>query len=155
MANLNRVLLMGNLTRDPEVRQTAGGMTVANLGLAVNRNYNTKTGEKKEEVCFVRVVVWGKQAENCGQYLSTGSTVFVEGRLQSRSWETDDGQKRNTLEVVALSVQFMGRSKKTGVSAPKAEGPGGGDETPMEDFEKKESVPPAEPVGAGEDEIPF
>lgn len=157
MASLNRVFLIGNLTRDPEIRYTAGGAAVANLGLAANRTYSAKTGERKEEVCFVRVVVWGKQAENCGQYLSKGSSVFVEGRLQSRSWETDDGQKRSTLEVVAINVQFLGRGTKS--AQPKGEMPEGAPEgaepVPSEDFEKKESVPPTATAGAGDDEIPF
>ena len=112
MASLNKVFLMGNLTRDPELRYTQGGMAVANLGLASNRVYKGKDGEKKEETCFVRVVVWGRQAETCGQYLTKGSPLFVEGRLQSRSWETEDKQKRNTLEVVALNIQFLSGGKK-------------------------------------------
>lgn len=152
MASLNRVFLIGNLTRDPEIRYTAGGAAVANLGLASNRVYSTKTGEKKEEVCFVRVVVWGKQAETCGQYLSKGSPIFVEGRLQSRSWEGEDGKKNNTLEVVAVNVQFLGRGGKAG--EVKAEMPDSGEAMPPEDFDKKEGVPPAA-AASGEDEIPF
>lgn len=112
MANLNQVFLMGNLTRDPELRYVPSGRAVANLGLAVNRAFVTQDGERKEETCFVRVVVWGKQAENCNQYLSKGSQVFIEGRLQSRDWETEDGTRRNTLEVVARRVQFLGKPKE-------------------------------------------
>ena len=155
MASLNRVFLMGNLTRDPEIRYTAGGAAVANLGLASNRTYATKTGEKKEEVCYVRVVVWGKQAENCGQYLSKGSAVFVEGRLQSRSWETDDKQKRNTLEVVALSVQFLSRGSKAGAGAG-AVVKGDMMDAPADNMEEApgESVPPAGATAGGDDEIP-
>ena len=111
MANLNQVFLIGNLTRDPELRYVPSGKAVANLGLAVNQVFTTQEGERKEEVCFVRIVAWGKQAENCSQYLSKGSQIFVEGRLQSRSWETEDGTKRNTLEIVARRVQFLDRSK--------------------------------------------
>ena len=162
MASLNRVFLIGNLTRDPEIRYTAGGAAVANLGLAANRTYSTKIGEKKEEVCFVRVVVWGKQAENCGQYLSKGSAIFVEGRLQSRSWETDDGQKRNTLEVVAISVQFLSKGSKMGVSkgemhegVPLEAAQEGPEPIPPDDLEKSQSVPPAAHAPAGDDEIPF
>ena len=106
---LNRVFLMGNLTRDPELRYTPAGQAVTNFSIAINRNYTTQSGEKKEDTCFVRVAVWGKQAENCAQYLSKGKPVFVEGRLQSRSWETEDGQKRSALDVVASSVQFLGK----------------------------------------------
>jgi len=109
MANLNQVFLIGNLVRDPELRYVPNGDAVANLRIAVNRVYNTRDGEKKEETCFVTVVVWRKQAEACGEYLSKGSPVFVEGRLQYRSWETNEGEKRNVLEVVASRVQFLGR----------------------------------------------
>ncbi len=110
MANFNKVLLMGNLTRDPELRYIPSGAAVATFGLAVNRVYGTQSGEKKKDTCFVRIVVWGKVAEVCGEYLSKGRPVFVEGRLQSRSWVTQDGQKRSTIEVVAENVQFL-RSK--------------------------------------------
>jgi len=115
MANLNKVLLIGNLTRDPELRYIPSGAAVSSLGLAVNRNYLTQTGEKKQEVCFVRVVVWGRQAETCNQYLTKGSPVFVEGRLQYRAWESE-GQKRSTIEVKADRVQFLGRPKSAGDS---------------------------------------
>ncbi|MEE8259683.1 MAG: single-stranded DNA-binding protein [Nitrospinaceae bacterium] len=109
MASFNKVLLMGNLTRDPELRFTSNGSALTKFGLAVNRKY--KAGEEwKEEVCFVDITVWGKQAENCAEYLSKGRPVFIEGRLQFSSWETDDGQKRNKLEVVANTVQFLGQA---------------------------------------------
>ncbi len=138
MANLNRVFLIGNLTRTPELRYTPSGTAVADLRLAVNRNYTTQGGEKREETCFLTVVVWGKQAESCGEYLDKGSPIMVEGRLQIRDWETKDGQKRSVVEVVAERVQFMGRSKSAAASAP------GG-------------VPEAVEAGAGEadDEVPF
>lgn len=109
MANLNRVFLIGNLTRDPELRYTASGTAVTNLRIAVNRRYKTQSGEIKEETAFITVVVWGKQAEACTQFLAKGRPVFVEGRLQMRSWETPDGQKRNVLEVRASRVQFLGK----------------------------------------------
>jgi len=118
MANLNRVFLIGNLTRTPELRYTPSGTAVADLRLAVNRNYTTQGGEKREETCFLTVVVWGKQAESCGEYLDKGSPIMVEGRLQTRDWETKDGQKRSVVEVVAERVQFMGRSKSAAASAP-------------------------------------
>jgi single-strand DNA-binding protein len=110
MASLNKVLLMGNLTRDPELRYIPNGSAVASFTVACNRTYKLPSGEKKEEVSFIRVVVWGKTAENCSEYLKKGSGVFVEGRLQSRSWEAQDGTKRSMTEVVALNVQFLGRS---------------------------------------------
>lgn len=112
MANLNQVFLIGRLTRDPELRYVPSGRAVANLGLATSQTFTTQAGEKKEEVCFVRVVVWGKQAENCSQYLNKGSQICVEGRLQSRSWEAEDGTKRNTLEVVARRIQFLDKIGK-------------------------------------------
>lgn len=108
MANLNKVFLIGNLTRDPELRYTPGGTAVANLGLAVNRRFKDSSGELKEEVCFLTVTVWDKQAEACCQYLEKGRPVFVEGVLQSRFWETNDGQKRSAIDVRAERVQFLG-----------------------------------------------
>jgi len=115
MASFNKVLLMGNLTKDPELRYTPQGTAVANLRLAVNRKYRDRNQEMKEEVCFITAVVWDKQAETCNQYLHKGSPIFVEGRLQSRSWEDNAGQKRNVIEVRAERVQFLGRAPaKTG-----------------------------------------
>jgi len=115
MTSFNKVILMGNLTRDPELRYNPNGTAVASFSIALSRKY--KQGEEfKEEVSYIDIVVWGKQAENCGQYLSKGRGVLVEGRLQQRRWETDDGQKRNKVEVVANSVQFM--PKKQAGSEP-------------------------------------
>lgn len=110
MANLNKVFLIGNLTRDPQLRYAPSGTAVATIGLATNRNFTTQSGEKKQETCFVNIVVWGKQAEACNQYLSKGSPVFIEGRLQYRSWAAPDGQKRSVLEVRADRVQFLSRA---------------------------------------------
>lgn len=108
----NKVILIGNLTRDPELRYTPQGTSVCNFGLAVNRKY--KQGEEmKEEVTFINIVVFGKQADTCGQYLNKGSSVLVEGRLQERRWETDDGQKRSKHEVVAQNIRFMSRKQGT------------------------------------------
>lgn len=100
MANLNKVILLGNLTRDPEMRFSKDGTAIANFGLAVNRG---------SEVCFIDIVTFGRQAETVGEYVAKGSLVLVEGRLQWRSWETDDGQRRTKHEVVANTVQFMPR----------------------------------------------
>ena len=122
MASLNKVLLIGNLTRPPELRYTPSGTAVADLRLAVNRNYTTQSGERREEACFLTVIVWGKQAESCGEYLDKGSEVFVEGRLQVRDWEGKDGQKRTATEVVAERVQFMSRTKGGASRAPAAVG---------------------------------
>lgn len=130
MASFNKVLLMGNLTRDPELRFTSNGSALAKFGLAVNRKY--KAGEEwKEDVCFVDITVWGKQGENCAEYLSKGRPVFIEGRLQFSSWESDDGQKRNKLEVVANTVQFLGQA---GGGKP-------GMQPDMEDAPVKDDIP--------------
>ncbi len=106
MAGFNKVILLGNLTRNPELRYTPNGTPVASFGLAVSRRFK-QGDELKEEVCFIDIVVFGKQAEHCGQYLSKGHGVIVEGRLQQRRWETEDGQKRSKHEVVAQSVTFL------------------------------------------------
>jgi single-strand DNA-binding protein len=113
MASLNKVLLIGNLTRDPELRYTPQGTAVANLRLAVNRRFKSKTNELKEETCFITAVVWNKMAESCNQFLHKGSPVFIEGRLQSRSWEdTASGKNRTVIEVRAERVQFLGKAEK-------------------------------------------
>ena len=114
MASFNKVLIIGNLTRDPEVRHTPKGTAVGDLGLAINTTYRTADGSDKEEVCYVDVVVWGRQAESCKDYLSKGSPVFIEGRLQLDQWETPDGAKKSKLRVRAERVQFLGRFKPTG-----------------------------------------
>jgi len=133
MANLNKVFLIGNLTRDPELRYIPSGTAVATFTVASGRAYTLASGEKREETCFVRVVSWARQAELCGEYLTKGSPVFVEGRLQSRSWETPEGQKRTTLEVVAQNVQFLGRTKggpARGEAAPERAAQPAGPEEP-------------------------
>lgn len=112
MASLNKVLLIGNLTKDPELRYTPQGTAVVNLRMAVNRRFKDKTGAQKDEACFITVVVWDKQAEICNQYLQKGRPVFIEGRLQSRSWQDNAGQKRNVVEVRAERVQFLGYSQQ-------------------------------------------
>lgn len=114
MANFNKVIVMGNLTRDPDLRYTPSGAPVCNFDLAVNRSYTTQAGERKDEVCYITIVVWGKQAESCGEYLRKGRAALVEGHLQQRSWETPDGQKRSKYEVVAERVLFVGERRETG-----------------------------------------
>ena len=145
MASFNKVFLMGNLTRDPELRYVPSGTPVATFGLATNRVYTTASGEKKEEVCFVTVVVWGKQAESCSQYLSKGSLCLVEGRLVYRTWE-QEGAKRSTLEVRADRVQFLGKK--------------GGTPQTLESAEREEEHLSEEPVTENiqeskTDEVPF
>ena len=125
MSSLNRVMLIGNLTRDPEVRTTPKGVSVADLGLAMNRVYTTDGGEKREEVTFADVVVWGTVAENAGRYLSKGRSVFVEGRLQLDTWQDkESGQNRQRLRVVAERLQYLGG----GVGAAAGRGEPGGNE---------------------------
>jgi single-strand DNA-binding protein len=113
MASMNKVFLIGNLTRDPELRYTPSGAAVASFGLAVNRKYK-QGDELKEDTCFVDITVWNKQAETCTEYLSKGSPVLIEGRLSYRAWESDDGQKRSKLDVVAVNVQFLTKSGSGG-----------------------------------------
>jgi len=144
MASLNKVFMIGNLTRDPELRYVPSGAPVATFGLAVNRTFVTQQGDKKDEVCFVRIVVFGKQAESCSQYLMKGRPVFIEGRLQYRTWE-QEGQKRSTLDIVADRVQFLGSPGK----------PGSGSEE-MHDAQKEKFTeePPVDNVKP-EEEAPF
>ena len=108
MATLNKVFLIGNLTRDPELKYITSGVGVTKFGLAVNRTYNSPDGEKKEDTCFVDITAWDKLAEVCAEHLSKGRLVLVEGRLQYQSWKDEDGTKRSKLEVVAQNVQFLG-----------------------------------------------
>jgi len=113
MASLNKVFLIGNLTRDPELRYTPNGTAVADLGLAVNREFASREGDRKTETCFVDIVVWQKIAESCKEYLSKGSPVFIEGRLQLDTWENKQGEKRSKMRVVAERVQFLGSGQRS------------------------------------------
>jgi single-strand DNA-binding protein len=143
MASLNKVLLMGNLTRPPELRYTPSGAAVADMRLAVSRNYTTQSGEKRDETAFLTVIAWGKTAENCSEYLDKGSQILVEGRIQTRDWEGKDGQKRSATEIVAERVQFISRLKSggggAGAPAPVGAPQGFSDETP----------------GGSDDDVPF
>ncbi len=132
MANYNKIVLLGNLTRDPELRYIPSGTAVANFGLATNRRY--KQGEEwKEETCFIDIVVFGRQAETCSEYLNKGSLVFIDGRLKFRKWESKDGQTISKHEVVANMVQFM-PSSRGGADTPPSPDEGAspeGSETPF------------------------
>jgi single-strand DNA-binding protein len=160
MANLNKVFLMGNLTRDPELRYIPSGTAVADFSIAINRFFKNKEGTKTEDTCFVRVVVWANQAESCAKYLSKGRPVFIEGRLQSRSWEDKDGQKRSAMEVVAERVQFLGSAQGSGSNTAMA---GETKEAPMPEIQIDEKEEPKaktsstekNPDKSGEDEVPF
>lgn len=167
MASLNKVLLIGNLTRDPELKYIPNGSAVAQFSIAVNRVYKLQTGEKKEEVCFVRIVVWGKIGENCAEYLKKGSPVFVEGRLQNRSWDDQQGQKKSITEVIAQNVQFLGRSgaaqgSYSGSGPTSAFGSGGyegsshsGGKEPLEEISLDSPPMDGPPDGDGNDVVPF
>ncbi|MFN2476950.1 MAG: single-stranded DNA-binding protein [Chthoniobacterales bacterium] len=164
MASFNKVILLGNLTRDPEVRYTPKGSAVADLGIAVNRQYTLDNGEKREEVTFVDVTFWGRTAEIAGEYLKKGRPVFIEGRLQLDTWDDkQSGQKRSKLKVIGENMQLLG-----GRGAP---GEGGGDE-PMggsssggygggggqsSQRPSRSSTPPPRPGPSepDDDEIPF
>jgi single-strand DNA-binding protein len=159
MANLNKVMLIGNLTRDPEVKYTPKGTAVAELGLAVNRIYSAENGEKREETTFVDVTLWGRTAEIAGEYLKKGRPVFIEGRLQLDTWDDKQtGQKRSKLKVVGEGIQLLG-------SRGGGEGGGGGGE-PMGEpsggpprsrpAAPPKQKPPADPdLEPEEDDIPF
>lgn len=108
MPALNKVFIMGNLTREPVLKYTPRGSAICELGVAVNRRYTTESGEQKDEVCFVDVDVWSRQAEYCGKYLQKGAPIFLEGRLRTDSWEDKEGKKRSRLKVTAERVQFLG-----------------------------------------------
>ena len=157
MASYNKVLLLGNCTRDPEVRYTPKGTAVAELGLAVNRVYTSDNGEKREETTFVDVTLWGRQAEVAGEYLKKGNPVFIEGRLQLDSWEDKtSGQKRSKLKVVGEMMQLLGGKRESG------EGGGSGPSSRPATGSSQRSAPaqpkkePADPdLEPEEDDIPF
>lgn len=121
MANLNRVFLIGRLTRDPELRYTQSGVAICEFRLANNRSWTAPDGTKKEENLFVDVTVWKKQAEFCAEFLKKGRQVFVEGRLKFDEWEGPDGQKRSKLSVTAQNVQFLD-SRGSGEGGGSAQG---------------------------------
>jgi single-strand DNA-binding protein len=151
VASLNKVLLMGNLTRDPEVRHTPKGTAVGDLAMAINMTYKAQDGTEKEEVCYVDVVVWGRQAETCRDYLTKGAPVFVEGRLQLDQWEGPEGEKKSRMRVRADRVQFLSRSGGGGgARGPRSDGAGGG--APSEGGAPKQASPPRD---LPEDDVPF
>lgn len=146
MASLNKVFLMGNLTRDPELRYTPAGLAVASFGIAINRAWTAKTGEQKEEVCYVDINIFGRRAEVVGEYFSKGNPIFIEGRLQFNQWETKDGQKRSTLRVVADNFQFIGGTAKR---------PAEGASTVSKEGKPPEEIPEDINLDINNEEIPF
>lgn len=140
MANLNRVSLIGRLTKDPEIRYIPSGAAVASFDIAVNRSYKDKANNWQEETMFIRINLWGKQAEHANENFSKGKEVFVEGYLRQRSWETQDGQKRSTIEVTANTLVPIERvSRGTGAQSGGA-------------TSQESQVPPVEESG---DDVPF
>lgn len=145
--SVNKVLLIGRLGNNPEIRYTNTGTAVANFNLATSENWNDKSGQRQERTEWHRVVVWGKLAELCEKYLSKGRQCFVEGRLQTRSWDDKDGNKRYTTEIVASTIQFLGGNAQPGASA----GAGAG----MSDNGPVPEMSGAPESSFTEDEIPF
>jgi len=164
MASLNKIMLIGNVTRDPELKYTPKGSAVADLGLAVNRTYTNNNNEKVEETTFVDVELWGRLAEIAGEYAKKGRSIFIEGRLRMDSWEDKaSGQKRSRLKVVGEGLQLLGGNRPGG-----APGGGGGDyENDGPPAQKSYSKPPQQqnrpapsrpappPLEAEDDDIPF
>jgi single-strand DNA-binding protein len=147
MASFNKVILLGNLTRDPEVRYTPKGTAVTEIGMAMNRNYTAENGEKREETTFVDVTLWGRTAEIAGEYLKKGRPVFIEGRLQLDTWDDkQSGQKRSKLKVVGEGLQLIGGRPGSGSGAGFEERPAQANAT---------APPRPAPVNPDEDEIPF
>ncbi|MBN2059162.1 MAG: single-stranded DNA-binding protein [Deltaproteobacteria bacterium] len=139
MASVNKVILVGNLGSDPEIRYTPSGTAVANFSLATNEQWTNKNGEKEEKTEWHKVVAWARLGEICGEYLKKGSPVYIEGRLQTRAWEDREGVKRYTTEIVAQAMQMLGSSRREGGEAGSSE----------------ERYPVEEPVSIPEDDIPF
>ena len=149
MASFNKVILVGNLTRDPELRYTPKGMAIAKIGLAVNRNWTSESGEKKEEVTFVDVDIFGRTAENVAQYMKKGRPILIEGRLKLDQWDDKQtGQKRSKLGVVAEVAQFLG--------SPTGGGEGGGEAPRRPAAPSAPSAPSPEPdAPPPDDDVPF
>ena len=154
MANLNRVFLIGNLTRDPEIRYIPSGKAVADLNMAINRKYRTTSGEFKEETCYVGVVAWERQAETAGEYLKKGSAILVEGSLRYEQWEKD-GEKKSMLKVNAVRIQFLDRLKRP--AEPSAASEAGQPQGAPPAAASEPSEPSAAPgEGKGDDDnLPF
>jgi len=154
--NINRVIVTGNLTADPELRSTSGGQSVCSLRIAVNGRRRNSAGDWEDKPNYFNVTVWGPQGENCQRYLSKGRPVAIDGRLDWREYETRDGQRRQTVDIIADSVQFLGGRDDAGAgngfSGPSASVAGGGD-VPIDDRDFQSA--PAAPVSTADDDIPF
>ncbi|MDX2009958.1 MAG: single-stranded DNA-binding protein [Myxococcaceae bacterium] len=154
---VNKVILIGNLGKDPEVRFTPSGAAVANFNIATNESWTDKSGQKQERTEWHRIVVWGKLAELCGEYLKKGRQCYVEGRLQTREWTDKEGKKNYTTEVVAQTVQFLGGGpgRADGGSMGGGMGGGGGRRDDFGGAPPDDMGGPPPPSGPGGDDIPF
>lgn len=155
MANVNKVILIGNVTRDPEVKFTSKGSAVTDIGLAINRNYTLDNGEKREETTFVDVELWGRLAEIAGEYAKKGRPLYIEGRLRMDTWEDKaSGQKRSRMKVVGENLQLLG-GRAEGGSRPA----GGGEHESLEAPAPRRTAPPSRPAPSSssepDDDIPF
>jgi single-strand DNA-binding protein len=117
LPNVNKVLIVGNLTRDPEIRATSTGIPVANFRIASNRRFKDNSGEWREDVCYIGVVAWQKLAEACAERLKKGSAVYIEGELRSRTFESEDGKKKNVIEIRANHIQFLDKMEKDDIDS--------------------------------------
>ena len=142
MPNLNKVQLMGNLTRDPELKHTPRGTAICDLGLAINRTWKDDSGEKQEETTFVDVTFWGKSGEIIEKYVKKGQPIYIEGRLQLDTWEDKQtGQNRSKLKVTGESFQFLGSAKKEDSGAPRQPHSNPGSDIPKTDGNDDDSIP--------------
>jgi single-strand DNA-binding protein len=156
MANLNKVLLMGNLTRDPEVKYTPKGTAVCDLGIAINDSYKAQDGTIKETVTYVEIEVWGRTAENCKQYLTKGRGVFIEGQLRLDQWETPQGEKKSKMKVRADRVQFLGGGPgRAGGGAEQRSSSSGTGDTGRMAARPSPTVSEDAPPPPSDDDIPF
>ena len=161
MPNLNKVMLMGNLTRDPEIKYTPKGMAIAHFGIAVNRVWSNEAGEKQEEVTFIDVEMFGRKAEVVGEYFKKGKPIYVEGRLKLDSWDDKtSGQKKSKLKVVGETFEFLGsREGGTGGGGGESSEGGRAEARSSSSFKKPASPPPRQPadpdLDAEGDDIPF
>ena len=137
MASVNKVILVGNLGTDPEIRYTPSGTAVANFSLATHEQWTNKDGEKGERTQWHRIVAWGRLGEICGEYLKKGSPVYIEGRIQTRAWEDRDGNKRYTTEIIAQAMQMLSSRREGQAQSP------------------EERYPIEEPISIPDDDIPF
>ncbi len=141
MSGVNKVIVIGRLGTDPEIKTVSENNTVARLSVATSESWNGRNGQKQERTEWHRIVVWGKLAELCGKYLSKGRQVYIEGRLQTRSWEDQQGQKKYTTEIVANTVQFLGGGEKTSQSAAHDADSGTQSFGPEPSFDSNEEIP--------------